>query len=317
MEYRSLHLPDRVEWDEDSPTEKQGRLVVAPLERGFGRTLGNALRRVLLSSLEGAAPVSLRIEGADHEFTSLPGVYQDVPDIILNIKSLDINHTGSGPGMLRLDAKGPVVVKGSDLKADSFLEVLNGNQMIAEVAQGGRLRLEISVERGKGYVTAEEWYDLGRGHEIGDILLDSWFGPVRKVNYEVDSARVGDRTDYDKLMIEVETDGSMTPREAIGSACDILMKHFEMILGGHSVLAQAAEDGDEGFEEPGQGDKPLRETGLSMRLANSLASAGIETLSDLASKTPSELLSIRNFGQASLKIIQDLLEQFGLRLREE
>jgi len=316
MEYRSLHLPDRVDWDEESLTDKQGRLVVAPLERGFGRTLGNALRRVLLSSLEGAAPVSVRIEGADHEFTSLPGVYQDVPDIILNIKSLDIRHTGTAPGRLLLDVKGPAVVKGSDLKADSFLEILNGGQMIAEIAQGGRLKLEVMVETGKGYVTAEEWYDLGRGHEIGDILLDSWFGPVRKVNYEIDSARVGDRTDYDKLTLEVETDGSITPREAVSKACDILMKHFELILGGHSILPAAVEE-EEGEEEPGQGDKPLRETGLSMRLVNSLASADIVTLSDLASKTPSELLSIRNFGQASLKIIADLLEQFGLHLSEE
>jgi DNA-directed RNA polymerase subunit alpha len=315
MEYRSLHLPDRVEWDEDSLTDKQGRLVVAPLERGFGRTLGNALRRVLLSSLEGAAPVSVRIEGADHEFTSLPGVYQDVPDIILNIKSLDINHTGTGPGRLHLDVKGPAVVKGSDLKADSFLKVLNGSQMIAEVAQGGRLKLEIIVQRGKGYVTAEEWYDVGAGREIGDILLDSWFGPVRKVNYEVDSARVGDRTDFDKLMLEVETDGSIDPREAVSSACDILTKHFELILGGESVAAE--EEEEEESEDSDQGEKPLRETGLSMRLVNSLAAAKIETLSDLASMTPSDLLSLRNFGQASLKIIQDLLEQYGLQLSED
>jgi len=316
MEYRSLHLPDRIEWDEEGLTDKSGRLVVTPLERGFGRTLGNALRRVLLSSLEGAAPVSVRIDGADHEFTSLQGVYQDVPDIILNIKSLDIKHSGTGPGTLRLDVKGPAVIHGKDLKGDAFLQILNPGQVIAEIGQGSKLKLEITVERGKGYVTAEDWYDVGRGREIGDILLDSWFGPVRKVNCEIDSARVGDRTDYDKLMMEIETDGSIPPQEALSIACDILMKHFELILGGKAAVeAEAAieeEEEDQAFK-----DMPLRESGMPMRLVNSLAAAGVETLAELAAKTPEEVLSMRNFGQASLTIIQDLLGQYGLCLAKE
>jgi DNA-directed RNA polymerase subunit alpha len=314
MEYRSLHLPDRVEWDEESLTETSGRLFITPLERGFGRTLGNALRRVLLSSLEGAAPVALRIEGASHEFTSLTGVYQDVPDIILNIKSLDLKYSGGGPANLRLDVKGPATARGSDLKGDSSVTVLNPGQVIAEVGQGSRLKLDVTVERGKGYVKAEEWYDIGRGREIGEILLDSWFGPVRKVDFTVDSARVGDRTDFDSLALEIETDGSITPGEALQSACDILMKHFELILGGDvSGSGQTSSDDD----EDSVADTPLQDTALSPRLVNCLSAGGIETLSDLASKTPSELLSMKNLGQASLRIIADLLEQYGLKLCED
>jgi len=315
MEYRSLHLPDRIEWDEDSLTDTYGRIVVTPLERGFGRTLGTALRRVLLSSLEGAAPVVARITGASHEFTPLPGVYQDVPDIVLNIKSLDIRHDGTGPGKLVLDMKGPASAKASDFKGDSFLHILNGDLPVAEVGQGSRLHIELIVERGKGYVTAEDWHDLGRGKEIGDILLDSWFGPVRKVNFEVESARVGDRTDYDKLSMEIQTDGTIGPREAMDSACDILLKHFEMILGGRSVASGSESEEDDGGEE-NYSNLPLGDTAIAPRLAAILATAGIDTLGRLSSKTRAELLSVKNLGPASLKILEELLAQYDLGLSE-
>ncbi len=314
MEYRSLYLPDRIEWDEETLTATSGRMLVTPLERGFGRTLGTALRRVLLSSLEGAAPVVVRIEGASHEFTALPGVYQDVPDIILNLKTLDLRYEGSEPGRLVLDVKGPAAVKASHFKPDQGITILNGDQPIADVGQGSRLRMEVMVERGKGYVTAEEWHDLGRGRELGEILMDSWFGPVRKVDFEVESARVGDRTDYDKLMMDVVTDGSISPREAMDRACDILLRHFELLMGGRAPSG-AGTAGDEEAEEDFS-SLPLAETGLSPRLVNNLAAGGVETLGQLASKPRSELLSIRNLGQASLKILQDLLEQYGLGLAE-
>jgi len=313
MEYRSLHLPNQISWDEEGLTDKSGRLVIAPLERGFGRTLGTALRRVLLSSLEGAAPVTVRIDGASHEFTALTGVYQDVPDIILNLKSIDIRHVGTGGGMLVLDMKGPAVARASDLRGDSFLHVLNGDQVIAEVGQGSRLKLELTVERGKGYVTAEDWHDLGRGKEIGEILLDSWFGPVRKVFFEVESARVGDRTDFDKLILEVHTDGSIGPREAVDSACDILLRHFELLLGGRSVAPPAAAEEDEVDDNT---QIPLKDTALPPRLVNTLAAGGVETLGPLAARTTSDLLAFRNLGQASLRILVDTLEQYGLQLSE-
>ena len=315
MEYRSLHLPDRIEWDEESLTGTYGRLVVTPLERGFGRTLGTALRRVLLSSLEGAAPVVARIAGANHEFTPLPGVYQDVPDIVLNIKSLDIRHDGTGPGRLVLDAKGPAQTKASDFKGDSFLHILNGDLPIAEVGPGSKLHVELTVERGKGYVTAEDWHDLGRGKEIGDILLDSWFGPVRKVNFEVDSARVGDRTDYDRLAMEIQTDGSIGPREAMDAACDILLRHFEMILGGRQAGAQGAE-GDSGDEAEDFANLPLSETAMPPRLAATLSAGGISTLGQIASRTKAELLAVKNLGPSSLKILEGLLAEYGMGLSE-
>jgi DNA-directed RNA polymerase subunit alpha len=271
---------------------------------------------VLLSSLEGAAPVVARIVGASHEFTPLPGVYQDVPDIVLNIKSLDIRHDGTGPGTLVLDMKGPGQAKASDFKGDPFLHVLNGGLLIAEVGQGSKLHVEITVERGKGYVTAEDWHDLGRGKEIGDILLDSWFGPVRKVNFDVESARVGDRTDYDRLSLEIHTDGSIGPREAMDSACDILLKHFEMILGGRSISSPGASEdsGDEDSEDFSR--LSLKETALSPRLVNTLAACEIETLGQLASRTTAELLSLKNLGPSSLKILEELLVQYGLGLKE-
>ncbi len=308
MEYRSLHLPDRIAWDDEETTDKRGRIVIKPLERGFGRTLGNALRRVLLSSLEGAAPVSVKIEGASHEFTTIPGVFQDVPDIILNIKSLDLKHEGSGSARLRLDMKGPATARSADLKGDSCVEILDPDQVIAEIGPGSRLKLEITVEKGKGYVTAEEWYDAGRGKEIGEILLDSWFGPVRKVNYSVDPARVGDRTDFDSLTMDIETDGSITPRDALSRACDILVKHFGLILGE-----------EPGSEDHGKGSSitPLRDTALSPRIVNVLEAGGIETLEDLAARTSSELLSLPNLGQASLKLIVELLEQYDMELGED
>lgn len=309
MEYRSLHLPDRIAWDDEESTDKRGRIVIKPLERGFGRTLGNALRRVLLSSLEGAAPVSVKIEGASHEFTTIPGVFQDVPDIILNIKSLDLKHEGTGSARLRLDMKGPATARSADLKGDSCVEILDPDQVIAEIGPGSRLKLEITVEKGKGYVTAEEWYDAGRGKEIGEILLDSWFGPVRKVNYSVDPARVGDRTDFDSLTMDIETDGSITPQDALSRACDILVKHFELILG--------KEPGSEDEQEEVSGDTSLRDTALSPRIVNVLEAGGIETLEDLAAKTPSDLLSLPNLGQASLKLISEFLEQYGMELGED
>lgn len=315
MEYRSLHLPDLIEWEEDSLTGTYGRLVITPLERGFGRTLGTALRRVLLSSLEGAAPVVARITGASHEFTPLPGVYQDVPDIILNIKSLDIRHDGTGPGKLTLDVKGPAQATASDFKGDQFLHILNADHHIAEVGQGSRLHVELVVERGKGYVTAEDWHDLGRGKEIGDILLDSWFGPVRKVNFEVDSARVGDRTDYDRLVIEIQTDGSIGPREAMDCACDILLKHFEMFLGGRTVAVPGegpdSEDEGEDFSR-----LSLDETAIPPRLVATLAAGGIKTLGQIASLTKAELLSVKNLGPSSLKILEELLAQYDLGLKQ-
>ncbi|MGM0628763.1 MAG: DNA-directed RNA polymerase subunit alpha [Candidatus Fermentibacterota bacterium] len=324
MEFRRLYLPDIIEWDEDQTTDTFGRLEVTPLERGFGRTLGTALRRALLSSIEGSAPVAIKIEGVKHEFTALDGVVEDVPEIILNVKSLGIRHEGEEPGTLRADVEGPAEVKAGDLEGDDFLSIANSDDPVAQVTEGGSLRMEIEVQRGKGYVTADEWRER-REEEIGTILLDSWFGPVQKVNFEVDSARVGDKTDYDKLTMEVRTDGSITPRDAMRKACEILIRHLELIVTGRSPeeeVEEAEEAEGEEMKEAEEGeveveDIPLKETKLSPRLVNCLAASDVTTLPQLVSMTESDLLSVRNFGQASLKKVRDMLDSRGLTLAGE
>jgi len=317
MEFKSLYLPDIISWDEETSTDSYGRLVITPLERGFGTTFGNALRRVMLSSIEGAAAVSVTIKGAKHEFSTIPGVMQDVPDIILNIKLLNIRFDGEGQEHLKLKASKPGIVTGKDLKGSDALFISNKDQVIAEISEKTDLEIEIAVERGKGYITSDEWRTMGRGAEPGTILLDSWFGPVRKVNFHVDSARVGDKTDFDKLVLEVTTDGSISPAEAVETSCEILLRHFQMILSGEvEVPEELPEDGSE-ESEPEFENKSLRETDLSPRLVNCMTSGGITTLLELASKTRNELLGLRNFGQASLSTVEELIATYGLSLKTE
>lgn len=317
MEFMRLYLPDIVEWDEETYTESYGKLLVTPLERGFGPTLGNALRRVLLSSIEGAAPVAVRIEGAKHEFTTIPGVVQDVPEMILNIKGLSIHYDGDETGLLKASVKGPAKLKSTDLQTDDPITVAGDEQTIAEVGEDGELTLEIEVQKGKGYVTADEWWELRPSTDVGTILLDSWFGPVQKVNYNVESARVGDKTDYDKLTMEVATDASISPKEAVKKACEILVKHMELIITGRTRLDLEAEGGGELEEKKEFADVPLKETELSPRLVNCLTAGGIKSISDLLDKTESDLLSLRNFGQASLQKVVEMLSERDLSLLEE
>ncbi|MBN1434516.1 DNA-directed RNA polymerase subunit alpha [Candidatus Fermentibacterales bacterium] len=325
MDIRKLHLPDIIQWDEADASDRFGRLVVSALERGFGRTLGNSLRRVLLSSLNGAAPVSVNIEGALHEFTALPGVMQDVPDILLNVKSLDVvfesgEEEGPGSGeseaaLMSIDVEGPASVTAGDLQLDEGLRIVDTSLPIADVAEGGHLRMQISVETGRGYLTVDDWLKMGRGKDIGEILLDSWFGPVRKVNYKVESARVGDRTDFDRLVMEITTNGTMTPREAVEKACGILVRHLRLITGEETPGAVPEAVAEEAVEEESE-DLALDKTGLSPRLVNCLAAGGIHTLHDLTSRTGKDLLSLRNFGQASLQSLMEMLDERGLSLRD-
>lgn len=329
MEYMKLHLPDIIKWDSETLTDRFGLMTITALERGFGRTLGNALRRVMLSSLEGAAPVSVTIKGAEHEFSVLSGVLEDVPDIILNIKSLAVDYTGEGAAQLILKAKKPGVYTAESFQCDEGVTISNGEQVIAEITEeGGELDIAVNIERGKGFVTQDEWYNHGRGREIGDILVDSWFCPVRKVNFEVESARVGDRTDYDKLKMEITTDGSLTPEEAVKSATQILMKHFELIMG-ITVEAESEEElpvpsgSDEPVreeapseDEPASEDVDLADTDLTKRYVKILSAGGINTINQLAEKKADELLALRNFGAASLDVVKDLLKAHGRSLAE-
>lgn len=328
MEYMKLHLPDIVKWDKETLTDRFGLMTITALERGFGRTLGNALRRVMLSSLEGAAPVSVTIKGAEHEFSVLSGVLEDVPDIILNVKSLAVDYTGTGSAQLHLKAGKPGVYTAESFQCDEGVTIANGEQVIAEITEdSGELDITVNIERGKGFVTQDEWYNHGRGREIGDMLVDSWFCPVQKVNFEVESARVGDRTDYDKLNMSITTDGSISPEEAVKSATKILMKHFELIMGisveeetpieeepakaEEPVLVKAAP-----AEESPAEDIDLADTDLSKRYVKILSAGGINTLSELAEKNADELLGLRNFGAASLDVVRELLEAHGRSLAE-
>ena len=309
MEFKSLYLPDIVQWDEETLSDKYGRLEVTPLERGFGRTLGNALRRVLLSSLEGSAPVSLAIKGVKHEFTTISNVTEDVPEIVLNVKSLIIRTDGDQAGTLSLKASGEGSYTAGDLKGDGHIQVMNPEQEIATVGKGGKLSLEIAVESGKGFVPVDEWIIHGREEQDGMILLDAWFCPVSRVNYTVQSARVGDRTDYDHLILDVHTNGSISPKDAVNTACEILLKHFQLIPGG--IQQPVVEEQDDTVPEV-SADIPIEDSGLPTRVANILSAGGVKTLSELISKTDKELLDISGFGGSSLQIVSDLLEEKGL-----
>lgn len=326
MEFMKLHLPDIIRWDSETLTDVYGRMTVTALERGFGRTLGTALRRVMLSSLEGAAPVSVSIKGAEHEFSVLNGVLEDVPDIILNVKSLSVRYDGAETVQLTLKADKPGVYTGESFECPEGVTISNPDQVIAEITEdSGELDISVDIERGKGFVTQDEWYNSGKGREIGTILVDSWFCPVKKVNFEVESARVGDRTDYDCLNIEVITGGSISPKDAIENSTRILMRHFEMILGigleepeSETVEIEADEEAMEEapvvVDEPAAEDVELADTDLSKRYVKILSAGGIATINQLTVKTADELLELRNFGAASLDVVKELLETYGRSL---
>jgi len=298
--------------------EQRGRFTIEPLDRGFGYTFGNSLRRVLLSSLEGAAVTSVKLEGVAHEFTTLPGVKEDVTDIILSLKSLICRLHGESPEIeVRLNRKGPGKVTASDIEAPADLEILNPDLQIATLSDKGKLELTMTIGRGRGYVPGE----LNRGpeHTIGVIPIDSIFSPVRRVSYDVEAARVGQRTDYDKLNLDVTTDGSIDPREAIAQAAEILIRQLaiftdiEKIEGFGEAAAEAAP-----AEAPlahGMENFPIEELELGVRSYNCLKRVGIETIGDLVVKSENELAAIPNFGKKSIEEVKETLATHGLHLR--
>jgi len=295
--------------------------VIEPLDRGFGYTFGNSLRRVLLSSLEGAAVTSVKIEGIAHEFTTLPGVREDVTDIILNLKNLIARLHGESPEIeVHVMKKGPGTVTAADIEAPADLEILNPELEIANLSGSARLELTLTIGRGRGYLPAE----LNRGPEytIGVIPIDSIFSPVRRVSYDVEAARVGQRTDYDKLKLDVTTDGSIDPREAIAQAAEILIRQLAIFtdiekIEGFGEAAAAAGDGA-GPEIPlahGMENFPIEELELGVRSYNCLKRVGIETIGDLVTKSENELGAIPNFGKKSIEEVKETLASHGLTLR--
>src|SRR5438034_1113266 len=289
--------------------EDRGVFVIEPLDRGFGYTFGNSLRRVLLSSLEGAAVTSVKIEGVSHEFTTIPGVREDVTDIILNLKSMICVLHGESPEIeVRMSAKGTGEVTAGDIEAPADLEILNPDLVLANLSDKGRLEITLTIGRGRGYAPTE----LLRGPEttIGVIPIDAIFSPVRRVSYDVEAARVGQRTDYDKLRLDVTTDGTLDPKEAIAQAAEILIRQLaiftdiEKIQGfGEAAAAEIAEPslahGMENF--------PIEELELGVRSYNCLKRVGIETIGDLVTKTENELAAIPNFGKKSIEEVKETL----------
>ncbi|HSK16474.1 MAG TPA: DNA-directed RNA polymerase subunit alpha [Gaiellaceae bacterium] len=299
-------------------TEERGLFVIEPLDRGFGYTFGNSLRRVLLSSLEGAAVTSVKIEGVAHEFTTLKGVREDVTDIILNLKNLvSILHGESPEVEVRLEKKGPGVVKASDIEAPADLEILNPDLEIANLSDKGRLEITLTIGRGRGYVPAE----LNRGpeHTIGVVPVDSIFSPVRRVSYEVEAARVGQRTDYDKLTLDVTTDGSVAPRDAIAEAAEILIRQLAIFTDLDKIegFGEPAEVEVEAPQAHGMENFPIEELELGVRSYNCLKRVGIETIGDLVTKSEGELAAIPNFGKKSIEEVRETLQAHGLTLRDE
>jgi DNA-directed RNA polymerase subunit alpha len=301
--------------------EDRGVFVIEPLDRGFGYTFGNSLRRVLLSSLEGAAVTSVKIEGVAHEFTTLPGVREDVTDIILNLKNLICRLHGDSPEVeVRLQKKGPGAVTASDIQVPAELEILNPDLEIANLAEKGKLEVTLTIGRGRGYVPGE----LNRGpeHTIGVIPIDSMFSPVRRVSYDVEAARVGQRTDYDKLRLDITTDGSLDPREAIGQAAEILIRQLAIFTDIEKIEgfgeAAAVSDGGAPVEPSlahGMENFPIEELELGVRSYNCLKRVGIETIGDLVMKSENELAAIPNFGKKSIEEVKETLATHGLRLR--
>jgi DNA-directed RNA polymerase subunit alpha len=300
--------------------ENRGIFVIEPLDRGFGYTFGNSLRRVLLSSLEGAAVTSVKIEGVAHEFTTLPGVVEDVTDMILNLKNLIVRLHGEAPEIeVHLMKKGAGDVTAGDIDAPAELEILNPELRIASLAEKGRLEMTMTIGRGRGYVPAE--LNRGEQHTIGVIPVDSIFSPVRRVSYDVEAARVGQRTDYDKLRLDVTTDGSIDPRDSIGQAAEILIRQLAIFTDLDKIEGLGEGAGAEAVSESPpphpMENFPIEELELGVRSYNCLKRVGIDTIGDLMSKSEAELSAIPNFGRKSIEEVKETLSAHGLTLRGE
>lgn len=314
--WKDLIKPKRLEVDKDTLTRTYGRFIAEPLERGFGITIGNALRRVLLSSLQGAAITSVRIDGVLHEFSTISGVKEDVSDIILNLKEVKIKLHGQSPRTIRMKAKGEGEVKAGDIICDSTVEILNPDLHIATLSRDATLTMEMVVKTGKGYVPAER--NIEEGQPIGTIPMDSIFSPILKVSYNVTHTRVGQRTDYDKMILEVWTTGVMDPQDAVAIAAKILKDQLSIFIPFEEMEAEVME----GMEaKPPFNENLFRtvdELELSVRSANCLQNADIKYIGELVQKTEQEMLMTKNFGRKSLNEIKAILAtmnlDFGMKL---
>ncbi len=317
MKWKSLTMPKEVQikdvlTDEESKTAQYGKFVIEPLERGFGTTLGNSLRRALLSSIQGAAVTSLRIQGVLHPFSTIPGVYEDVTEIILNIKKLRVRLLGDGPKTLEAETEKKGELTAGDIPTDPEAEILNPDLHIATLTDNVKFKMELDINSGRGYVSSEQNKDDTL--PVGTIFVDSLFSPVTKVNFEVENTRVGQRTDYDKLLLEIWTDGSITPENALSHASKIIKDHMQVLI--------KLDEEEQMTEEEKVDDETLRirnllktrvdELELSVRSSNCLRAANIQTIEDLVKKTEPDMLKFRNFGRKSLNELKKILDERGL-----
>ncbi len=325
VRWRGLELPARVARDAKLDHPNFGRFVIEPFERGFGTTIGNSLRRVLLSSIEGAAITSVKIKGAEHEFTALRGVMEDVTDIILNVKDLVVALEGDEPKTMRLAATGPGEVTADLIEADTSITVLNKGHVIATLTDEVDFEMEFTVAKGRGYVPASEQYADQEEQEIGRIPLDALYSPVQRVRFKTEDTRVGQRTNYDKLILDIWTDGTITPEMSLVEASKILRKHLNPFvqyfdLGAERVSEEAAAAAAVDEELIRKLSMPVTDLELSVRASNCLESAKINTVGELVTKTEADLLKVRSFGKTSLREVKrklgDLNMDLGMELPE-
>ncbi len=316
IKWRDFQFPKKLECDESTYTETYGKFQAAPFERGYGVTLGNSLRRVLLSSIEGSAVTAIKINGAAHEFSTIQGVLEDIPEIILNIKSLVLNSHSKIPKTIYLKADKKGVVKAKDIEADETIEIINPELHIATLTKDTKLNIEMEVSRGRGYVPAES--NKREDKTAGFIAIDSIFTPIKKINYFVENTRVGQRTDYDKLIVEIWTNGSISPKDALLYASNILQRHLDIFVSFGQLPEDIVEEEPEMTkEDTALYEKlrlPISELELSVRSSNCLREAGIKTIADLVKRTEDEMLNFKNFGKKSLTEIQELLTGMGVSL---
>ncbi|GIS57840.1 MAG TPA: DNA-directed RNA polymerase subunit alpha [Planctomycetaceae bacterium] len=324
IRWRGLELPSRVVPDQETLTDTYGLFVAEPFERGFGTTIGNSLRRILLSSLEGSAVTEARIRGVQHEFTTIPGVVEDVTDICLNFKSLIVDNQNPTTRTIRIEKESAGVVTGGDVETDGQVEVINTDLVLATLTDDVPFHVELTVENGRGYMPADDRGELEP--EIGVIPLDATFSPVVRVRYKIEETRVGQRTNYDRLLLEIWTNGVVTPEMALIEASKILRKHLNPFITyrepGPEVSPDKALQGMS--DEIGYGpidleleetlNKSLAELNLSVRATNCLESEGITTVRDLVGRSEDELLTVRNFGETTLVEVRERLDTLGLRM---
>jgi DNA-directed RNA polymerase subunit alpha len=319
IKWRGLELPSKISADPRFRSSVYGRFVIEPFERGFGTTVGNALRRILLSALEGAAITQVKIKGVQHEFSTLPGVMEDVTDIILNVKSLIVQLDGDESRTVKVAARGPGEVAADLIEGDPAVTIINRDLVLATLTDKIEFEMEMKVERGRGYAPASERYNSQDDQEIGVIPVDANFSPVQRVRYSIEETRVGQKTNYDKLILEVWTNGTVTPEMALVEAAKILRKHLNVFvqnfdIGSERVSQEAAAAASVDDELVRKLSMPVADLDLSVRASNCLESAQIQTVADLVVKTEADLLKVRSFGRTSLREVKRKLQDLNLSL---